>query len=195
MIVVTPFIPALAARIGTVRFLAACYVVAAISLVAFARRTTSSSGSFCASSLNARCRASSWSARSGSTRSRPTRTRPPRRDLRLASFSAGFALGPIIIQVSGYDGLGTVLRRRRCRCCWRWRHCIAARRIVPPVEHAPARAMFGFVLRSPSAAAAGLGYGAIEACAARLPDRLCRTPGLGREQRRHCSSPPWASAT
>src|SRR5262249_6709068 len=43
---------------------------------------------------------------------------------------------------------------------------LVARGLVPPVAHAGARAMFGFVLRSPSAAAAGLCYGAIEICLA-----------------------------
>src|SRR6185295_15653080 len=35
MLAFTPFIPTLAARMGTVRFLVACYVVAAVSLIAF----------------------------------------------------------------------------------------------------------------------------------------------------------------
>jgi MFS family permease len=43
---------------------------------------------------------------------------------------------------------------------------VIARRVVPPVEHAEARAMFAFIWRSPSAAAAGLAYGAIEICLA-----------------------------
>ena len=35
MLIFTPFIPALAARIGTVRFLLCCYVVAALALIGF----------------------------------------------------------------------------------------------------------------------------------------------------------------
>ena len=50
MLVVTPFIPALAARIGTVRFLIACYSRRGLLPDwAFARQTISRFGSFCAS--------------------------------------------------------------------------------------------------------------------------------------------------
>jgi MFS family permease len=77
--------------------------------------------------------------------------------------SAGFAIGPIIIQFLGTRGwapfiAGAVMIMTALI------PLLIARRIVPPIEHTGAHAMFGFVLSSPSAAAAGLAYGAIEVC-------------------------------
>jgi MFS family permease len=77
--------------------------------------------------------------------------------------SAGFALGPIIIQFLGTTGWEPFIAGS-AMIMTAMIPLIIARRLIPPVEHAGARAMFGFVLRSPSAAAAGLAYGAIEIC-------------------------------
>lgn len=164
MILVTPFIPALAARIGTVRFLTLFYVVAAAALVGFRATNelvlwfvlrftlnTALQGLFIVSEV--------WINQIATDANRGRLVA-----IYASIFSGGFALGPIIIQGLGTAGWAPFVAGATAMLL-AMLPLIAARRVVPRVEHAPARAMFSFVLRSPSAAAAGLGYGAIEACA------------------------------
>jgi MFS family permease len=165
LIAFTPLIPRLAARLGTVRFLIACYLVAALSLLSFRasdalvlwfvfRFTLNCAlqGLFLVSEL--------WinQIATDSVRGRLVA-------IYAALVSAGFAIGPLIIQALGTTGwlpfiAGAVMITASMI------PLLIARRLVPPVAHAGAKAMFGFVLRSPSAAAAGLCYGAIEICLA-----------------------------
>jgi MFS family permease len=164
MIIASPFIPAIAARVGTVKFLAACYVVAAAALVSFRATNdlvvwfvlrftlnTALQGLFIVSEV--------WINQIATDANRGRLVA-----IYASIFSGGFALGPIIIQGLGTAGWAPFVAGAIAMLL-AMVPLISARRVVPPVEHAPARAMFGFVLRSPSAAAAGLGYGAIEACA------------------------------
>jgi MFS family permease len=161
MLAFTPFIPALAARIGTVRFLIACYVVAAVSLLGF--RATDNivlwfvlrftlncglQGLFLASEL--------WINQIATDAVRGRLVA-----IYASLVSAGFAIGPIIIQQLGTTGWAPFIAGAAVILA-AMIPLLIARRLVPPVEHAKARAMFAFLWRSPSAAIAGLAYGAIE---------------------------------
>jgi MFS family permease len=164
MILVSPFIPALAARIGTVRFLAACYIVAAAALLSF--RATNDLAIWFALRfvLNSALQGLFIVSEVWINQIATDRVRGRLVAIYASIFSAGFALGPIIIQGLGTTGWAPFVAGS-CAMLLAMAPLLLARRLVPAVEHAPARAMFGFVLRSPSAAAAGLTYGAIEACA------------------------------
>ncbi len=165
MLAFTPLIPALAARMGTVRFLIACYIVAAVSLIGF--RATNDLVLWFALRFSLNCALQGlflvsevWINQIATDAVRG----------RLVAIygslvSAGFAIGPIIIQFLGTTGWAPFLAGAAMITA-AMIPLVMARRIVPPVEHAGARAMFGFVLHSPSAAAAGLAYGAIEICLA-----------------------------
>lgn len=164
MIIVSPFVPALAARIGTVKFLAICYVVAAAALVAFRATNDLVTWFFLRFVLNSALQGLFIVSEVWINQIATDNIRGRLVAIYASIFSAGFALGPIIIQGLGTTGWAPFLVGALAMLVAA-APLLAARRIVPPVEHAPARAMFSFVLRSPSAAAAGLGYGAIEACA------------------------------
>jgi MFS family permease len=164
MIVASPFIPGIAARVGTVKFLSLCYAVAAAALVSFRATNelavwfvlrfilnTALQGLFIVSEV--------WINQIATDANRGRLVA-----IYASIFSGGFALGPLIIQGLGTKGWAPFIAGAAAMLA-AMLPLLAARRVVPPVEHAPASAMFGFVLRSPSAAAAGLGYGAIEACA------------------------------
>jgi MFS family permease len=165
MLAFTPFIPALAARMGTVRFLIACYLVAALSLLGF--RATNDMVLWFALRFSLNCALQGlflvsevWINQIATDAVRGRLVA-----IYASLISAGFALGPIIIQFLGTTGWEPFIAGS-AMIMTAMIPLIIARRIVPPVEHAGARAMFGFVLRSPSAAAAGLAYGAIEICLA-----------------------------
>lgn len=164
MIIISPFVPALAARIGTVRFLAICYVVAATALVAFRATNDLVIWFLLRFVLNSALQGLFIVSEVWINQIATDNIRGRLVAIYASIFSAGFALGPIIIQGLGTTGWAPFLAGAVAMLV-AMAPLLAARRIVPPVEHAPARAMFSFVLRSPSAAAAGLGYGAIEACA------------------------------
>lgn len=164
MIIISPFVPALAARIGTVRFLAICYVVAATALVAFRATNDLVIWFLLRFILNSALQGLFIVSEVWINQIATDNVRGRLVAIYASIFSAGFALGPIIIQGLGTTGWAPFLTGAAAMLV-AMAPLLAARRIVPPVEHAPARAMFSFVLRSPSAAAAGLGYGAIEACA------------------------------
>lgn len=165
MLVFTPFIPALAARIGTVRFLIVCYLIAAVSLLGFRATNDLALWFVLRFTLNCALQGLFLVSEVWINQIATDAVRGRLVAIYASLISAGFALGPIIIQFLGTTGwepfiAGSVMIMTAMI------PLIIARRIVPPVEHAGARAMFGFVLRSPSAAAAGLAYGAIEICLA-----------------------------
>jgi MFS family permease len=164
MIVVSPFIPALAARIGTVRFLIACYVVAAAALVGFRATNDLMLWFILRFVLNSALQGLFIVSEVWINQIATDAVRGRLVAIYASIFSAGFALGPIIIQGLGTTGWAPFVAGATAMLL-AMVPLLLAGRLVPPVEHAPARAMFGFVLRSPSAAAAGVAYGAIEACA------------------------------
>jgi MFS family permease len=104
MIIASPFIPALAARIGTVKFLAACYVVAAAALVSFGATNalvlwfvlrfvlnSALQGLFIVSEV--------WINQIATDTNRGRLVA-----IYASIFSGGFALGPLIIQSLGTQG-------------------------------------------------------------------------------------------
>ncbi|MCE9523556.1 MAG: MFS transporter [Alphaproteobacteria bacterium] len=165
MLAFTPFIPALAARFGTVKFLVACYVVAAFSLLGF--RATNDLVFWFALRFTLNCALQGLFLISEVwiNQIAPDAMRGRLIAIYASLVSAGFAIGPIIIQFLGTTGWAPFLAGAAMMLL-AMTPLLAARRIVPPVAHAGARAMWDFVFSSPSAAAAGLAYGALEMCAA-----------------------------
>jgi MFS family permease len=163
MLAFTPFIPALAARIGTVRFLIACYVVAAVSLLGFRATNDLALWFVLRFTLNCALQGLFLVSELWINQIATDAVRGRLVGIYASLVSAGFALGPIIIQFLGTTGWEPFIAGSAMIMA-AMIPLIIARRLIPPVEHAGARAMFGFVLRSPSAAAAGLAYGAIEIC-------------------------------
>lgn len=165
MLVFTPFIPALAARIGTVRFLIACYLVAAVSLLAFRATNDLALWFVLRFTLNCALQGLFLVSELWINQIATDAVRGRLVGIYASLVSAGFAIGPIIIQFLGTTGWEPFIAGSAMIMA-AMIPLIVARRVVPPAEHAGARAMFGFVLKSPSAAAAGLAYGAIEICLA-----------------------------
>ncbi len=165
MLVFTPFIPAIAARIGTVRFLIACYVVAAASLLAFRATNDLALWFVLRFTLNCALQGLFLVSELWINQIATNATRGRLVGFYAALVSAGFAIGPLIIQVLGTTGWAPFVTGA-AMVLLAMIPLVVARRVAPPVEHAEARAMFAFVWRSPSAAMAGLAYGAIEICLA-----------------------------
>lgn len=165
MLAATPFIPALAARIGTVRFLIACYVVAAASLLGFRATNDLALWFVLRFALNSALQGLFLVSEVWINQIATDALRGRLIAIYASIVSAGFAIGPIIIQFLGTTGWAPFVAGAATMLL-AMTPLIAARRIVPPVAHAGARAMWSFVFSSPSAAAAGLAYGALEICAA-----------------------------
>lgn len=165
MLVFTPFIPALAARIGTVRFLIICYVVTALSLLGFRATNELAFWFVLRFTLNCALQGLFLVSEVWINQIATDAVRGRLVAIYASLISAGFAIGPIIIQFLGTTGWAPFLAGA-AMIMTAMIPLLIARRIVPPVEHAEARAMFGFVFSSPSAAAAGLAYGAMEICLA-----------------------------
>ncbi len=163
MLAFTPFIPALAARIGTVRFLIGCYIIAAVSLLGFRATNDLALWFVLRFTLNCALQGLFLVSELWINQIATDAVRGRLVAIYASLVSAGFALGPIIIQFLGTTGWEPFIAGSAMIMA-AMIPLIIARRLIPPVEHAGARAMFGFVLRSPSAAAAGLAYGAIEIC-------------------------------
>jgi MFS family permease len=165
LLVFTPFIPTVAARMGSVPFLIACYVLAALSLLAF--RATEAIVLWFAFRFTLNCALQGFFLVSELWINQIATDAVRGRLVAVyaALGSAGFAIGPLIIQVLGTKGWLPFLAGAAMILA-AMAPLLMARRLVPPVAAAGARAMFGFVLRSPSAAVAGLSYGAIEICLA-----------------------------
>ncbi len=165
MIIVTPFIPALAARFGTVRFLVACYAIAAACLIGFRAADSLLLWFVFRFVLNAALQGLFVASEVWINQIAPERMRGRLIAIYTAIFSAGFALGPGIIQLLGTQGWAPFIAGSVTMMAALIPLIVVARRLVPVIEHAKAGAMFGFVFSSPSAAGAALCYGAVEACA------------------------------
>ena len=165
MIVVTPFIPAMAARLGTIRFLVICYVTAAVCLVAFRASDSIALWFLVRFVLNAALQGLFVASEVWINQISPERMRGRLIAIYTAIFSAGFALGPAIIQVLGTQGWAPFLAGAATMLAALVPLLVVSTRLVPVIQHANAGAMFSFVLASPTAAAAALCYGAVEASA------------------------------
>lgn len=164
MLAITPFVPQLAARIGVIPFLAICYVLAAAALVGFRAAdsivlwfilrfvlNSGLQGFFVVSEL--------WinQIATQETRSRVVA-------VYVSLFSAGFAIGPLILQFVGTQGW-TPFVAGAAIILAALIPLLLARRVVPDVHHAPAAAVRGFLFKSPSASFAALAFGALDICA------------------------------
>ena len=165
LITVTPFVPTVAARLGSVRFLIVCYAVAAISILSFRATDALVLWFVLRFTLNCALQGFFLTSELWINQIATDAIRGRLVAVYAALGSAGFAIGPIIIQWLGTTswmpfiaGAAMILLAMI--------PLLIARRLVPPVAEAPASAMFGFLLRSPSASVAGLCYGAIEFCLA-----------------------------
>jgi MFS family permease len=165
MILITPFIPAMAARFGTIRFLVACYVTAAFCLVAFRASDSLVLWFLFRFVLNAALQGLFVASEVWINQISPERMRGRLIAIYTAIFSAGFALGPAIIQVLGTQGWAPFVAGAATMLAALVPLLVVSARLVPVIQHANAGAMFGFVFSSPSAAAAALCYGAVEASA------------------------------
>jgi len=166
MILITPFIPALAARFGTTRFLVACYAIAAASLIGFRASESMLFWFLFRFVLSAALQGLFVASEVWINQIAPEQLRGRLIAIYTAVFSAGFALGPAIIQILGTQGWAPFIAGAVIMLAALIPLLVVGRRLVPVIEHAKAGAMFRFVFSSPSAAAAALCYGAVEACAA-----------------------------
>lgn len=166
MILVTPFIPAIAARVGTTRFLIACYVIAAVCLVGFRASASLPLWFLFRFILNAALQGLFVASEVWINQVAPERLRGRLIAIYTAIFSAGFALGPALIQLLGTQGWAPFVAGALTMLAALVPLLLIAPRQVPAIEHASSGAMFRFVFSSPSAAGAALCYGAVEACAA-----------------------------
>ncbi len=163
MLAFTPSIPTIAAKIGTVRFLLACYVVAALALIGFRASENLIAWFALRCLLNCGLQGLFLVSELWINQIATDAVRGRLVSIYASLVSAGFAIGPLIIQGLGTTGWAPFLAGG-AMILTAMIPLILARRLVPPVEPAGARAMLSFVLRSPSAAIAGLSYGAIEIC-------------------------------
>jgi MFS family permease len=165
MIIITPFIPALAARFGTARFLIICYVIAALALLGFRAADTLIFWFLFRFVMNAALQGLFVASEVWINQVSPDHMRGRLIAIYTAIFSAGFALGPLIIQYLGTRGWAPFIAGAATMVTAMIPLLIVQQRLVPTIEPAKAGAMFGFVFSSPSAAAAAVCYGAVEACA------------------------------
>ncbi|MEQ1752705.1 MAG: MFS transporter [Micropepsaceae bacterium] len=165
MIAVTPFIPAIAARLGTARFLTISYVLAATSLVLFKATDNLLLWFALRIALNTALQCLFVTSEVWINQIARPHLRGRLIAIYTSVFSAGFALGPIIIQELGTQGWAPFAAGATTMLSALIPLLVIPRRLIPPIEHATAGAMFSFVFASPSAAAAAVCYGAIEACA------------------------------
>lgn len=165
MIVVTPFIPSLAAHIGTARFLTMSYIVAALSLLLFRASNDIVLWFVLRFTLNSALQCLFVASEVWINQIATDKLRGRLIAFYSSIFSAGFALGPVLIQQLGTTGWEPFIAGAVTMLIAMIPLTLAGK-LIPPIEHANARAMFGFVFSSPSAAAAALCYGAVESCAA-----------------------------
>lgn len=165
MMAITPFIPALAARTGTFGILAGSYVVAAMSLLLFPLTTSLWLWFPLRFLLNAALQCLFVVSEVWINSVAPEGMRGRLVAIYTSVFATGFGLGPVLIQVLGTSGWAPFVGGAITMLSALVPLLLVPRRLVPAVEHADAKAMFGFVFASPTAAAAALGYGAVESCA------------------------------
>lgn len=165
MIVVTPFIPALAARFGTLNFLAASYVTASLSLLLFPATTSLLLWFPLRFALNSALQCLFVVSEVWINSVAPDGMRGRLIAIYTSVFAIGFGLGPLIIQVLGTSGWAPFIGGAITMLSALIPLLMVPSRLIPRIEHADAKAMFGFVFASPTAAAAALCYGAVESCA------------------------------
>lgn len=182
MILVTPFIPAVAARVGTARFLIGCYTVSALALVGFRASGDLFFWFLFRFIMNAALQGLFVASEVWINQVAPDRLRGRLIAIYTAIFSAGFALGPIFIQFLGTRGWAPFIAGAATMLAAMVPLLIVPRRLVPAIEHANAGAMFGFVRASPTAAGAALCYGAVEACAGAFLTLFAIRQGAGETQ-------------
>ena len=163
MVAVTPFVPALAARFGAVRFLAASYVVTALSLIAFRASDSILLWFILRFTLNSGLQSLFVVSEVWINQVSAEETRGRAVAVYASLLSGGFALGTLIVQIVGTRGwlpflIGAAVILAALV------PLLLARRFVPPVEYAPPAAMGGFVFKSPSASFAALTFGALDIC-------------------------------
>src|SRR6185503_11708432 len=143
LLLFTPFIPTVAARLGSVRFLIAAYVLAALSLLSF--RATESLLLWFAFRFTLNCALQGFFLVSelwiNQIATDAVRGRLVAAYAALGS--AGFAIGPLIIQFLGTTGWLPFLAGAAMITA-AIVPLLIARRIVPPVASATASAMFAF---------------------------------------------------
>lgn len=175
MMVATPLIPPIAGRIGALRFLLGCYVLGAVSLLAY--RATDDIAAWFVLRFTLNCALQGfflvselWINQIATDRNRGTLI-----GIYSALIAAGFAIGPLIIQVMGTTGWGPFVAGAAMMSSAAL-PLIAARRTIPAIAHAHAASVIRFFGRSPTAMYAALCYGAMEICTASiLPVYAVRT--------------------
>lgn len=165
MVIITPFIPALASRFGTARFLMLCYVISALALIGFRAAETLLLWFVFRFVMNAALQGLFVASEVWINQVSPDHMRGRLIAIYTSIFSAGFALGPLIIQFLGTRGWAPFAAGAATMLAAMIPLLIVQSRLIPVIEPAKAGAMFGFVFSSPSAAAAAVCYGAVEACA------------------------------
>lgn len=163
MLAITPFVPQLAARFGAIPFLAMCYVLAAVSLIGFRAADDLFLWFILRFTLNAGLQglfvvSEVWINQVSAEESRGRAVA-----VYASLLSAGFAIGPLTMQVVGTQGWTPFIAGATLLLA-ALVPLLLARRIVPPIQHAPAAAMGGYLLKSPSASFAALTFGALDVC-------------------------------
>jgi MFS family permease len=156
-------VPQLAARFGSVRFLAACYLIAAFSLIAF--RAVDSVVLWFVLRFTLNCGLQGlfvvsevWINQVSTDQSRGRAIA-----IYASLLSTGFFIGPMTLQIVGTEGWIPFLAASFFILA-ALIPLLLARKLVPPVDHAPATAMTTFLFKSPSASFAALAFGALETC-------------------------------
>jgi MFS family permease len=165
MMIVTPFIPALAARFGTLNFLAASYVTASLTLLLFPATTSLLLWFPLRFILNSALQCLFVVSEIWINSVAPDGMRGRLIAIYTSVFAIGFGLGPLMIQVLGTTGWAPFVCGAITMMSALLPLLMVQPRLIPNIEHADASAMFGFVLESPTAAAAAVCFGAIESCA------------------------------
>lgn len=163
MLAITPFVPQLAARVGAIRFLAICYVMAALSLLAFRATDSLLLWFLLRFTLNCGLQGLFVVSEVWINQVSAEETRGRAVAIYAALMSAGFAIGPLTIQFVGTEGW-TPFVAGASLILAALIPLLLARRIVPDVEHAPATALGAYLLKSPSASFAALTFGALDVC-------------------------------
>ncbi|NWH08557.1 MAG: MFS transporter [Alphaproteobacteria bacterium] len=161
MLIVTPLIPAIAARLGTMRFLIACYALAAFSLIAFRAIDSLAVWFLLRFLLNAALQGLFLASELWINQIAHNAIRGRAITIYASLFSAGLAAGPIIIQGVGTTGwepflIGAALIMAAALPLF------AVRQHIPAIAHTPPGAMWRFLALSPIATFAALTYGALE---------------------------------
>jgi predicted MFS family arabinose efflux permease len=138
MMIVTPFIPALAARMGTPRFLAGSYVAASVSLLLFPATTSLLLWVPLRFILNSALQCLFVVSEVWINSVAPDGMRGRLVAIYTAVFATGFCLGPLMIQVLGTAGPGPFVGGALTMLSALIPLLMVPRRLIPHVEHADA---------------------------------------------------------